>query len=107
MSRKSETPVGSTSDTFDEEKYQISTSMVQQAWQTISYTEGILLTQAEMLLGDDARLAAYKSSLKRELRRMGQYIQDNIYEGFEQQTPGINNPEPQVGSEETEGALRV
>lgn len=83
--KPSETPVGATKETFDQEKYDISTGIVSQMWHSFSYAEGVLLTQAEAILGDDLRCKAYKNMLKREIRRLQQNVQQVIYEGWKQQ----------------------
>lgn len=83
----------------DVELYEISTEIVSNMWHNFSYAEGVLLTQAEAVLGDDARITAYKNMLKRELRRLQQGVQDIIYEKFRQQPPK-NFPEPLLENEE-------
>ena len=76
------------------ELYEISTDIVSSMWHSFSYAEGVLLTQAEAILGDDVRCKAYKNMLKRELRRLQQNVQDTIYEKYRQQTPKDNFSEP-------------
>ena len=94
MSKVLKTPVGATKETFNEELYEISTSIVSGMWHAFSYGEGVLLTQAEAILGDDIRCKAYKNMLKRELRRIQQNVQDVIYEKYRQQKPKSTFPEP-------------
>lgn len=99
MSKDLDTPKGVTKETFDQEKYDISTGIVSQMWHSFSYAEGVLLTQAEAILGDDLRCKAYKNMLRRELRRLQQNVQDVIYEGWKQQKPK-GFPEPLLDNEE-------
>jgi hypothetical protein len=104
MSRISE----KTWDKAEEIAFELSSAIVRRMWQSVSYTEGVLLTDIEAILGDDIRSIAFKNVVKRELRRMGSYIQDSIYNEYKVQEHTANHiSEPVEIAEDSEGALKI
>jgi len=81
MAKESPTPVGRTSDSNWEqpEHYDKATGIVFQMQEDASGTLGVLLTLAEVALGNSPVIEQYKDQIKREFSLMRNRFQDNVY----------------------------
>jgi hypothetical protein len=87
---------------YPSKEYEVSAATVGKMWQHIGSGTGILLNQAEAILGDDIRIVAYKKMLKREIHRMAFYIQDTIYQAWKVQDETLGQIEEPIMDEPDE-----
>jgi hypothetical protein len=100
MSDKVPTPVGATSDSWNQEKEKLGYHVAQPMREHGNYTIGVLLTAVEAALGDTVQAKALKNLVRREMYLLIDRNQSEVYERLGIQKMGLKPVEMYVEDDE-------